>query len=354
MNAIKWSILATALGFIVGFGLLGPWASSFDDNSETVRWRIDNTTVHATITRPQEDDGVHPGVLFIAGSGPTDRDWTSPLLKGDNGSGALLAQALADRGYVSLRYDKRLAGKGALLNVVKMAGKISMESHVDEVRTAIEQLAARDDVDPSRLYILTNSEGAIHAFNYLRSDSALSLAGLILTAPPGRTVQQLGETQVAFMLEGQEDSGRLLQAYRDAIDALLADEEMMIDPDLPDGAKLLLRSVSAPVNQPFARELLTADIAPWLADLEIPTLVLIGKKDIQVDWQLDGQPLETQAAGNPNITFAYPENANHVLKYESTPREELTSADGATYNLADRVLDPESVELIMTWLAERS
>jgi len=354
MNAIKWSILATAVGFILGFGLLGPWASSFDADSETVRWKIDDTTVHATITRPQDDGDVHPGVLFIAGSGPTDRNWTSPLLKGDNGSAALLARVLADHGVLSLRYDKRLAGKGALVNLVKMVGEISMRSHVDEVRTAMEQLASLSDVDASRLYILTNSEGAIHALNYLRDKPEIPVAGLILTAPPGRTIEELGNTQVAFMLEGREDADELLQAYKGAVDAFLTGNEMTIDPELPEAARILLQGLAAPVNQPFARELWTLDIAPWLADLDIPTLVLIGRKDIQVDWQLDGQPLEAQAAGNLLITFAYPEHANHVLKYEPTSRDALTSADGATYNLADRVLDLESVDLIMTWLADPS
>jgi pimeloyl-ACP methyl ester carboxylesterase len=127
---------------------------------------------------------------------------------------------------------------------------------------------------------------------------------------------------------------------------------MTIDPNLPDSAKLLLQSLAAPVNQPFARELWTLDIAPWLVELEVPTLVLIGQKDIQVDWRLDGEPLEAQAAGNPAITFVYPENANHVLKFEPKPREQLSAADSASYNLADRILDPESVTIILTWLME--
>ena len=353
MNAIKWTILATALGFILGFGLLGPLIPEGNGNEQAIKWEIDNTTVHATITRPKEADGLHAGVLFIAGSGPTDRDWTSPLLEGDNGSGKLLSQALADAGYVTLRYYKRLAGKGALINVVKMAGQISMQSHVDEVETAMAQLAALEEVDPSRLYILTNSEGAIHALNYLRSGSAVSLAGLILTAPPGRTVKDLGETQVAFMLEGRDDADALLESYKASVDAILAGEEMEIDPDLPQSAKILLQGLAAPVNQPFARELWPLDIAPWLADLEVPTLVLIGKKDIQVDWQLDGTPLEAQAGMSGLVSFVYPENANHVLKYEPKPRSELTSDDAATYNLADRSLDPETVDAIVQWLSDR-
>lgn len=353
MNAWKLTVIATVLGFILGFGVLGPMVDQTGPISDNVKWKIDDTTVSATVTRPRDAEGLRPAVLFIAGSGPTTRDWTSPLLKGKNGSATLLADALAEQGYVTLRYDKRIVGPNALFNLLKLVGKISMDSHLAEVRTAIEALAARDDVDPSRITILTNSEGAIHALNYVRSDPAIPVAGLILTGAPGRTIGQLGDMQVQFMLADSADAEALYTSYTQAIDAFLVGEEMAIDPALPDSVKVLLQGLAAPVNQPFAAELWVLDIAPWLADIEIPTLVLIGKKDIQVDWQLDGEPLEAQAAGNPMVSFAYPENANHVLKYEPTPRAQLTPDAGATYNLADRVLDAETLSIILDWLSNQ-
>ena len=351
MNVFKLALVAAAIGFILGFGLIAPLVDQTGPISSNVKWKIDDTTVSATVTRPRDVEGPLPAVLFIAGSGPTTRDWTSPLLKGKNGSGELLATVLAEQGYVSLRYDKRIVGPNALFNMLKLVGKISMQSHLDEVRTAMDLLASLDDVDPSRLYILTNSEGAIHALNYVRSNPAIPVAGLILTGAPGRTIGQLGETQVQFMLTDVANADALYASYTAAIDAFLAGEEMTINPELPDSVKLLLQGLAAPVNQPFAAELWALDIAPWLAELETPALVLIGRKDIQVDYLLDGGPLEAQAAGNPAITFAYPENANHVLKYEAKAREALTSDDAATYNLADRVLDPETVALIIDWLS---
>src|SRR6476620_197352 len=59
----------------------------------------------STITLPARDAAA-PCVVFFAGSGPTDRDWTSPLLPGTNGSGARLALALQARGVGSIRFDK--------------------------------------------------------------------------------------------------------------------------------------------------------------------------------------------------------------------------------------------------------
>ena len=58
----------------------------------------------STISWPAGDSTV-PCVVFFAGSGPTDRDWTSPLLPGTNGSGAQLALALQARGVGSIRFD---------------------------------------------------------------------------------------------------------------------------------------------------------------------------------------------------------------------------------------------------------
>ncbi|HOU40197.1 MAG TPA: hypothetical protein PK829_02910, partial [Promineifilum sp.] len=99
-------------------------------------------------------------------------------------------------------------------------------------------------------------------------------------------------------------------------------------------------------------ELLAVQPAELLADITAPTLVIIGQKDIQIDWQADG-PVLAAAAGD-NVTFSYPANANHVLKLEEKPAGELTAADGANYNAADRVLDPETVQIILDWLAERT
>ncbi|MEI7771080.1 MAG: hypothetical protein WCI67_13875, partial [Chloroflexales bacterium] len=69
-------------------------------------------------------DGPFPAVVFVAGSGPTDRDWNSPLIPGTNGSAALLAQALTERGYLTLRYDKRASGPHGIENAQRLAGTI--------------------------------------------------------------------------------------------------------------------------------------------------------------------------------------------------------------------------------------
>ena len=54
-------------------------------------------------------------------------------------------------------------------------------------------------------------------------------------------------------------------------------------------------------------------------------LVVIGKKDIQINWKVDGKALEDATAEKADVSFVYPENANHVLKHEELPIEELSA-----------------------------
>ena len=80
--------------------------------------------------------------------------------------------------------------------------------------------------------------------------------------------------------------------------------------------------------------------------------MLIGKKDIQVRWRADGRALETAAAGKPNITFVYPENANHVLKsYAGNPEMASPEELAASYNGAESKLDEDAMRALASWLS---
>src|SRR5204862_4829909 len=48
----------------------------------------------------------------------------------------------------------------------------------------------------------------------------------------------------------------------------------------------------------FSRELWTADATPLLRQVNVPVLVIIGKKDLQIDWQAVGESLKRAAAGH--------------------------------------------------------
>jgi hypothetical protein len=65
-------------------------------DEETVSWKVDETEVQATLTRPA-GEGPFPAVVFVAGSGPTDRNWNLSIP--DHGSG--LPPELTEHGFMT-------------------------------------------------------------------------------------------------------------------------------------------------------------------------------------------------------------------------------------------------------------
>lgn len=317
--------------------------------STELHWQLDDITMRGTLTVP-EGDGPFPGLVLVAGSGPTDRDWCSPLLPGTNGSGRLFAEAFAAAGVASLRYDKRVSGPDALENARLLFGKLSMRSHLDELVAAVGALAGQRFIDAARIGGLGNSEGTLHVLHYATSQQDLPFAAIVLAAPPGRPVEQILLSQLALQAAQLPGGAELMPAVEAAAARYTAGQPMHLDPQLPESVQMVLASFESPANLPLARELWTEDAAEPLRNVEIPTLVLIGRKDVQVDAVADGQPLEQAAAANRHVTFAYPANANHVFKKDSRLPAEVAAAPGNGYNTDGTELDPEALETIIDWL----
>jgi hypothetical protein len=319
-----------------------------------VTWKVLDIEVHGTITA-LKDKEARLAVIFVAGSGPTDRDWCSPLLPGTNCSGKLLAEALASQGFVTLRYDKIASGPHVKENIPKLVGKISMQSHLEELAGAVETITAEKNVNKDNIFVLTNSEGAIHAVNYQLQAKSNRFKGLVLTGAPGRTVGELGRSQIFDQIKHLPDAQILMKHYDDAIADFLANKPVVIDASLPEVIKLLLHSLESPANLPFSRELWTYNLPEHIAKVNEPILVVIGKKDIQVDWKIDGGALENAAAHKNAVSFVYPENANHVLKYEEAPREALTDQHVFLhYNASGTELEREAENTIVNWLKKQA
>ena len=317
--------------------------------STEVSWQLEGITLFGTLLEP-DGDGPFPAVVLVAGSGPTDRDWESPLLPGTNGSGRLLAETLADAGFATLRYDKAASGPHAAENVPQLIGRLSMAWHLGELAGAVGVLAAQASVDAAQIVGLGNSEGCLHVLNYATSAQAVPFAGLVLAAPPGRSVGAVLRTQLDAQLALVPGGAELMPLLHESLDRYAAGELADPPPELPEQLTQVLAAFEEPANLPFARELFTLDAAKLLPRDELPTLVLIGEKDIQISVELDGGPLQDAAAERSNVSFAFPPNANHVLKEDLRPLAEIAAAPGTGYNEDGTRLDPEAVSLIVDWL----
>lgn len=315
-----------------------------------VSWRTGDIEIFATLARPA-GAGPFPAVIFVAGSGPTDRDWNSPLIPGTNGSGARLARALAGRGFITLRYDKSASGPHAAENYQRLAGKISLQAHIDEVAGGVDLLANREDVDLGNLFALTNSEGCVHAINYQLQGEGPRFAGMVLTSSFARAAGVLARHQIAAQMAQVPGGDAIMAAYDEAMADFTAGRPVQPDERLPEVLQQVVLGITQPGNLPFSRELWAYEPAEKLEGIDVPILIVLGKKDIQVDWRVDGEIFEQIAQKHAGISIVYLENANHVLKYEPIPREQITPQHAMETYSADGIeLDPQAVETISSWL----
>jgi len=324
--------------------------ASLEIVSEEVSFAAGAEQVPGTLVHPKQT-GRWPGVVLIAGSGPTDRDWNNPLLVGKNGSGKLLAEAIARRGAVVVRYDKASIGANKTT-----PSDVTIDTYVGEGRAALALLRARSDVAATKLYVAGHSEGGLHAIRVALAEGD-HIAGLVLLSAAGRSLEDLLLVQLGAQLRAampaQADAE--LQSLKKALDEFAAGKE--VDPKqvsaIP-GIQNLVAALVAPMNAKVARGLIAFDPLPAVAQIAVPVFIYNGKHDLQVDADVDAKNLIAARKGKPTEVFLAPE-ADHVLKHEPKAIPELRANPAATqngYNDPARALDDATVSAIVTWLAK--
>lgn len=326
---------------------------------EEVTIAMGDRSFGGTLSGPKGADEGAPGILLIAGSGPTDRDWNSPLLPGGNGSGRLIAEELARKGIVVLRYDKTTSVKNPA------PANLTYDLFRDEARAALAVLRARPEVRGAPIFVAGHSEGGIQALRVASDEK--DLAGVILLSSAGRRIADvmLGQLEQQFKdavgmkamsaADAEKELGPLRAGFADFIAGKEVDPKKMSS--IPAVQQLLMPIMStraAPVGRPWA----TFDPARVIATLAPPVLILNGDKDAQVDPDLDARRLEKARldAGKP-VDLVIVKNANHVFKQETRSlaeiRANLTAATNLSYNKEGVPLAPELVSAIAAWVAAR-
>jgi pimeloyl-ACP methyl ester carboxylesterase len=228
-------------------------------------------------------------VLLIGGAGPTDRDGT--CLLADQGSVPMkrLAQALADSGIGSLRYDKR--GVGGSVHPGLREEDLRFRQLVDDAVALLQHL----DVD-SRWrapVLLGHSEGALIAALAARDSSARAVA---YVAGAGEKASDLMRAQLLGRLP------EILELPALAMLDLLEAEHMVQEP--PEALSLLFR----PSVQPYLISWFRYDPAEVLEDLELPVLLVHGTADAQAS--SGAQRLQ---AARPDARLLRVEGMDHAM-----------------------------------------
>ena len=268
-----------------------------------------------------------PGIVLVHGSGPNDRDETV----GANKPFRDLAQGLAERGIVVLRYDKR--SKVAPLSF--MGGTFTVDDEVvDDALSAASLLRGLPEVNPGWVVVLGHSLGGMLAPRIGARDTAL--AGLVILAGATRSLADMMEEQITYMrgLPGADTA---------AIDRALAG----LAPSLAAVRALI------PADSGSRKPILGAPAAYWLdlaayypvsvaAKLRMPILILQGGRDYQVT-RVDFEAWREGLAGNTAVEFReYPSLSHLFIAGEGAPNP-------AEYGEAGTV-DPQVILDIAEWV----
>jgi len=339
-------------------------ARTYEVTSEEITLTVGARSVPGTIVVPR-GTGPFPGLVLLAGSGPTDRDWNSPLLATRNGSAKLLAEALGARGVVVLRFDKAGSGK----NPGPPLADWTIDTYSDEGLAALAHVRSRPGVRTDRVFLAGHSEGGIHATRIAQaagtkiagvlylSSAARSMAATMLTQLENQLLTAARTNPLAGLSEA--DVATQMASLRGAFADFFAGRP--VDPTtvskIPPIQQLAAQLFN-PATATLSRKLLAFDNAVEAARLRIPMLVLGGGKDIQVDPEIDTRYLErTLRANNPDVTLHLAPDADHVLKHEPKTvaqlRADLVSVQNR-YNADDRSLDEDAVRAIIDWIAART
>jgi len=236
-------------------------------NDEQVRIPANGFSLAGTLSKPFDAGSKPlPAIVLVAGSGQTDRDETVfniPIF-------GQLSNALADAGFIVLRYDKRGVGQSG-----GRAESASLADYAEDVRAAVKFLGDRKDVDDKRIAVVGHSEGG--AVTMIAASRDKQIDAIVLIAAPGTTGADLVLAQQAHLLEhlNAPDAERQekIELQKRIQHAVLTGS----------GWDTIPPALRRQVDNPWFQSLLAFDPAKVMSDVKQPMLIIQGELDTQVD-----------------------------------------------------------------------
>jgi alpha-beta hydrolase superfamily lysophospholipase len=262
-----------------------------------------------------------PVALLIAGSGSTDHDGNGPKLK--PGTLKKLSDALVARNIATLRYDKR--GAGGWKKEFGKPEDFRFKDFVDDAASLVDYLRGSDKF--SKIAVVGHSEGGLVA---ILTANRVPLDRLVLLATSARRQGDLLKAQLEKQLPPEQ-----VEPIEKAIDAIMGGQT--VDPP-PAGLAI------APAMQPSIASAFTEDPIEPLKKINIPTLVIAGGRDRQLA-RVDFLALTSADFAAKSLWLP---DMNHVLVDVSDEADDV-----ASYNQAERPLDPTLIDAVTNFIAEK-
>lgn len=277
--------------------------------------------------------GAVAAALLIPGSGRTDRDSDARLPAGMRlraGITKAIAEALAQAGVSTLRYDKR--GVGASEGDFLHTGMVELAA---DARAARDRLAALAPGLP--LLAIGHSEGTYYAARLAAEQKADGIVLLSGSTRPGAEVLAWQTRQIADTLP--RPTRIILRLLRTDMERAQAKNMGKVLATTGDVARIQGRKL----NARWLREFAAYDPAPVLAQVSVPVLAITGGNDLQVP------PADVEAARRlvrGKFEGHVPAELSHLLR----PDPDRIGPRG--YRRAVRQpVSPQVLDLISDWIA---
>jgi pimeloyl-ACP methyl ester carboxylesterase len=270
-----------------------------------------------------------PGIVLVGGSGPVDRD---EVVAGIPIFGQL-ASALADAGFLVLRYDKRGIGLSG-----GRAETATLEDFAEDAVAAVKYLEKRKDVDPKRITIVGHSEGAWVALIAASRDK--DIARVATMAGPGSTGGELVLEQQRHLLERSDMSEAEKQ---DKIALQKKVQQATVTGTGWDGVPVDVRKRA---DTAWFRSFLAFDPKSVMPRVRQPLLVVLAELDTQVP-PANAEALATIARArkkDPGVEVVRIAGVNHLFVAAKTGEVEEYGS------LQSRTITPELPVAIAGWL----
>ncbi|MEO2127980.1 MAG: alpha/beta hydrolase [Christiangramia sp.] len=273
-----------------------------------------NEMTDGTLTTPASGNSENL-VIFIQGSGPTDRNGNQPMMKNDGIK--KIARELAAAGIASFRFDKRIFK----MQQLQMKEKdLRFEDFVKDV-VDIETYFRKEAIF-KHIILAGHSEGSLIGMLAAKdhADAFISLAGA------GEPIDNIVVAQINIQAPPLAENARV--AFDD-----------MKENGQTTQYNPMLSAIFRPSVQPFMNSWMKYDPSEEIAKLDIPMLIINGSKDIQVT----EEQAEMLAEAAPEAELEIIDGMNHIFRnIESEDRLVNTKS----YNEPLQPLHPELVPLL--------
>lgn len=297
---------------------------SFSQNfkEQEIELNYNNVNLYGTLFTSAANDSLV--VVIVPGSGPTDRDGNSAVIKGKNNSLKYLAEDLIEKGIPSLRIDKRGIGESA--DAMVKEEDLRFEIYIEDVINWVELLT--HEYRFKKIIIAGHSEGSLIgmiAAQKTNTSGFISIAGTGM--PADEIIKKQLETQPDLI---KEEVNRIFEKLK------VGDTVGDVNP--------MLFSLFRPSVQPYMISWIKYNPVKEIKKLRVPTLIIQGTTDIQVS-TTDAELLHKASEKSKLVVI---ENMNHVFKLSSINQAENI----ATYSNPELKNVPQLTNEIIQFINE--